>query len=221
MPTYIHAAANCSEMFKETDFGIAYLTALKTNRAGSSAPQPDALTAGPEIKTAVGSEKRRSRRFNCEGSAEIRTEGSGLRTWATFTDISLHGCYVEAQTTYATGTVLNLKLDLDGIQIESHGVVRVSYPGLGMGIAFVSPNPHNTAELRRLLAGLARPTTIMGSSSAPLVPSSIALDNATAGASSAKALQALTEFFASRQMMTRDDFQRIVRESQKKIQAED
>jgi hypothetical protein len=57
-------------------------------------------------------------------------------TWETFTDISLHGCYVEAQATYPVGTVLQIKLEANGVKVEITGNVRVSYPYLGMGIAF-------------------------------------------------------------------------------------
>jgi hypothetical protein len=52
-----------------------------------------------------GAEKRRSPRYKCEGSAEICEDGRAVRTWATFSDISLHGCYVEAQATYPAGSL--------------------------------------------------------------------------------------------------------------------
>ena len=50
----------------------------------------------------------------CEGSAEVREDGCDVRTWATFTDVSVHGCYVEAQATYPAGTILHLKLEVKG-----------------------------------------------------------------------------------------------------------
>jgi hypothetical protein len=75
-----------------------------------------------------GAEKRRSPRYKCEGSAELREEGCDVRTWSTFTDISLNGCYVEAQATHPAGTQLHMKLDANGIRLETKGKVRVSYP---------------------------------------------------------------------------------------------
>lgn len=54
--------------------------------------------------------------------------------WTTFTDISLHGCYVEATTAYRVGVKLGLKLEANGFRVEAIGEVRVSYPHLGMGI---------------------------------------------------------------------------------------
>lgn len=56
-----------------------------------------------------------------------------VQTWASFTDISLHGCYVEAQATYAVGTVLQIKLEANGVKVEVTGNVRMSYPTLVWG----------------------------------------------------------------------------------------
>jgi hypothetical protein len=55
---------------------------------------------------------------------------------------------------------------------------------------------------------------IMGPGIASSLPSSTPLDAMPTIANPAAALQALTEFFESRQMLMRDDFLRIVRKSQ-------
>lgn len=47
-----------------------------------------------------GAEKRRSIRYKCEGRAQVREEGVDIHTWVTFTDVSMHGCYVQAQANY-------------------------------------------------------------------------------------------------------------------------
>jgi hypothetical protein len=47
-------------------------------------------TAQPSYQ---GAEKRRSPRYKCEGSAEMRELSCDVHTWATVTDISRHGCY--------------------------------------------------------------------------------------------------------------------------------
>jgi hypothetical protein len=202
-------------MSRDTDQGLAYLTALKGSSAGSAAPQLDETPADPRAGVSFTvSENRRSRRFKCEGSAEIRTEGGGIRTWATFTDISLHGCYVEVQATYPVGTLLHLKLDLEDIRVETQGIVRVSCPSLGMGIAFADITPHNTAELRRLLAGMTRPSLIMKpdtSSARPAVAGE--RPTATAVHDPAAAVRAMIQFFDGRQMMSREDFLRILKKS--------
>jgi hypothetical protein len=214
-------------MAQEIDEGVAYLRALK--RSGSSIAATAAATArditapghsAPDGAAAdsterfQGSEKRRSPRYKCEGSAEMREEGCDVRTWATFTDVSLHGCYVEAQATYPVGTVLHMKLEANGMRLEATGNVRVSYPYLGMGVAFVELSEANRAQLRQMLSQISRPSAIMGPGIASTLPASGPLDAVPAIADPAAAMQALTEFFESRQMLMREDFLRILRKSQ-------
>jgi hypothetical protein len=214
-------------MAQETDDGIAYLKALKQ----SSAAQPGTATApakepAPEQRpTPVresayaaeqfqGAEKRRSPRYKCEGSTEIREEGCDVRTWATFTDISLHGCYVEAQATYPVGTILHMKLEANGARVEAKGNVRVSYPYLGMGIAFIEMSEQDSHHLKELLGRISRPSVILGPGIVSSLPSSAPLDGVPLISDSAAALRAFIEFFETRHMLTREDFLRILSKSQ-------
>jgi hypothetical protein len=211
-------------MAQEIDDGVAYLRSLRqsiTPVATTGTPaRPLDSQAGSNLAPAAsgdqfkGSEKRRSPRFKCEGSAELREDGCDVRTWATFSDISLHGCYVEAQATYPTGTLLQMKLEANGVRVETAGNVRVSYPYLGMGIAFAEMSEENVSRLRGLLATISRSTVIVGPGLASSLPASGPLAEIAPVANPTAALQALTEFFESRQMLMRDDFLRIVRQSQ-------
>src|ERR1039458_7400565 len=153
-------------MAQEIDDGVAYLRALKQSAtplaATAATPAPEANSethptpaadAGDRFK---GAEKRRSPRHKCEGSAEMCEAGHDVRTWATFSDISLHGCYVEAQATYPAGTILHMKLEANGVRLETKGNVRVNYPYLGMGIAFVEMSDESQSRLRALLATITR-----------------------------------------------------------------
>src|SRR5512140_2377451 len=81
-------------------------------------------------------ERRRGPRYKCEGSVAFKTEGIDMKTWATFTDISLGGCYVELAATLPIRTPLNMVLDVKGVRVEVNGIVRTSYPLVGMGIEF-------------------------------------------------------------------------------------
>ena len=207
-------------MAQESDEGISYLLALKQSIA-TSAPATKTESSNPIDGNASpgeqfqGAEKRRSPRYRCEGSAEIREEGRDVRTWATFTDISLHGCYLEAQATYPSGTTLHMKLKANGIVLETKGTVRVTYPYLGMGIAFEGISEENQALLRRLLATISHPCVIMGPGIASSIPSiSTPLDAVPAITNPEAAIQDLVEFFESRQMLMREDFLRILRKSQ-------
>lgn len=207
-------------MAQESNESISYLLALKQSIA-ASAPATKTESSNPIDGNASpgeqfqGAEKRRSPRYRCEGSAEIREEGRDVRTWATFTDISLHGCYLEAQATYPSGTTLHMKLKANGIVLETKGTVRVTYPYLGMGIAFEGISEENQALLRRLLATIAHPCVIMGPGIASSLPSiSNRVEAVPVVTNPEAAIQELVEFFESRQMLMREDFLRILRKSQ-------
>lgn len=192
--------------------GVAYLRALKQ----ADTPSPDLSPAPNTGERFHGAEKRRSFRYKCEGSAEIREEGCDVRTWASFTDISLHGCYVEAQATYPAGTLLHMKLEANGIRLEIKGNVRVNYPYLGMGIAFVDVSEENQALLRQLLATISHPCVIMGPGIASTLAAAGPLNSVPLITDPGAAVQALIEFFENRQMLMREDFLRILQQSQKK-----
>jgi hypothetical protein len=219
-------------MTSETNEGIAYLAALK--RPEIAAPATAIAEAGLERNSDSalasqnagsqqsfrGPEKRRSPRYLCEGSVEMREEGCDVRTWATVTDISLHGCYVEAPATYRAGTVLHLKLDAVGIRVEARGTVRVDYPYLGMGIAFNEMPDEERSRLRLLLTSITRPCVVMSPpvmappvASAP-PPASEPLPTILLITCPEAAIQQLVEFFATRSTLPREDFLRILRVSQ-------
>jgi hypothetical protein len=214
-------------MAQETNDGAAYLAALK-QAANGQAGGATALEAGPLGRGASeaatgdasaqrgfhGTERRRSPRYNCEGSAEICAAGTEVRTWVTLTDISLHGCYLEAQATYPVETVLEMKLEVNGFQVEVRGKVRVNYPYVGMGIAFAEMSEENRGRLKELVSSISRPTVILG----PRIASALPTDRPAASvpliSDPVAAIQALIEFFEARQMLLRDDFLRILRTSQ-------
>ena len=206
-------------MDQETNEGVSYLRALKQSAGGDAgtgvAPARDASFNAEHPQ---GPEKRLSIRYKCEGSAELREVERDVerdvRTWATFSDVSFHGCYVQAQATYPVGTILHMKLEAAGVRVEGKGTVRVTYPYLGMGIAFGEMSEDNQTRLRELLSKISRPTVIMGPGVASSLPSGKALETMPAIADPAAALLALTEFFENRQMLMRDDFLRVLRKSQ-------
>jgi hypothetical protein len=221
-------------MTSETNEGIAYLAALKRPEIADANPATATAETSPEKnsgsvfasqnagsqQTFHGPEKRRSPRYLCEGSIEMREEGCDVRTWATVTDVSLYGCYVEAPATYRAGTVLHLKLEAAGIRVETRGTVRVDYPYLGMGIAFNEMPDEERSRLRLLLTSITRPCVVMSSPvmASPAVsapppanqpqPAILLITRPEA------AIQTLVEFFETRPTLPREDFLRILRASQ-------
>ena len=205
-------------MTEEINENTAYLMALRNSTGAASAPAlahddaPSTATTPANDPPFQGSEKRRSRRFKCVGSAEMREEGSDVHTWAAFTDISLHGCYVEAQATYPAGTSLYLKLEANGIRVETKAVVRVNYPYLGMGIALVDMSEENRARLKELLNSVSHAFVSKGPGLASAVEHS---GNAMPLISDPlAAVQALMTFFEGHLVLTREEFMNTLRRSQ-------
>jgi len=207
-------------MAEEDNASVAYLKALRrpvdAPAGTAAAPARESAAAGmaegnpAEPLAFAGPEKRRSPRYKCDGSVEMREEGHDVHTWATFRDISFHGCYVEATATYPVGTVLDLKLEANGFQVRAKGIVRVTYPFLGMGIALTEMGEDDRARLKELLRTISRPSFVMGAplfASRPLEPVPLISDPAAA-------LRALVEFFEKRQTLPREEFLRILRKSQ-------
>ena len=210
-------------MAEPANEGVAYLAALKQSSTlypsapgpvAAEQPQKDSTTlTTPSDANYQGAEKRRSPRYKCEGSVELREEGRDVGTYASFTDVSLHGCYVEAQATYPAGTILRMKLDANGVRVEAKGTVRVNYPYLGMGVAFAEMTDENRERLKELVIAARAPSTIMGPGVLP---------PRLAGAGDAElvipntgaAMAALVEFFQNRHVLTREEFVAVVRKSQ-------
>jgi hypothetical protein len=216
-------------MADETNEGVSYLRALKQSPPGTGAASgvapareskteatPASGTAGPgsEGKQFPGTEKRRSARYKCVGSAEMCQEASDVHTWATFTDISMHGCYVEATATYPVGTLLEMKLEAKAHRVRTKGTVRVSYPNLGMGIAFTEIAEDHRARLKELLRTISRPSVIIGPGIASAASSPAAFGTAPPISDPTAAVRTLVEFFASRHVLMRDEFLRLLRKSQ-------
>lgn len=208
------------------DAGAAYLAALKQSRAtagAAAAPAraPDCFPnlhsgdAGPPGNTNnPNPERRKSPRYQCTGKVRLQPSGGGASTWATFTDISIHGCYIESAVPYQKGAILDLKLDANGFHIDTVGEVRVSYPGLGMGVSFVKMIEADRGRLHDLVSSISPRSVIMG---ARLPSESVLMsrpDAPPAVTNPGAALQAMQRFFENRHMMGREEFLRILRDSQ-------
>jgi len=215
-------------MAEEINEGIAYLRALRqaaNAQAGSSVPharedsssvqRPAGVFGDSNVESSFRpAERRHDPRYTCEGSVELRESGCDVRTFASITDISLGGCYIEAQATYPVGTLLHLKLQANRFKIETKASVRVNYPYLGMGVAFIDMSEENHAHLKQLLCSLAQPCAIMGPGIASAYPTAGPLEEVPAVSNPEAAIRALLEYFETRQMLMREDFLRILRASQ-------
>jgi hypothetical protein len=133
-----------------------------------------------------------------------------VSTWATFTDISLHGCYIETPAPFAVGTYISLKLEVDGLRVEAAGEVRTSFPGVGMGIFFTRMSEPDRARLRTLVKSFSQPSVVIGA----MRTQSSKPDASRAVTNPHAVLQALVTFFEDRQTMGREEFLAILRKNQ-------
>lgn len=196
--------------------GASYLAALKQIGGGAAGVAPAQVPPGlgndgRALSDSRPAEKRRSPRYRCQGSANLREIGSGVATWATFTDVSLHGCYVEAMSGFGVGAELEIVIEVNGYRVESRGAVRVVYPGLGMGISFTRMSDANRERLRDLVRSLSQSSVILGARTGLRTPT---LQNSPSVKDPGAALRAILEFFEQRHMLDRDEFFRILRKSQ-------
>ncbi|HZT00462.1 MAG TPA: PilZ domain-containing protein [Terriglobales bacterium] len=157
-------------------------------------------------------ERRRNPRYKCEGSATFRVEGTNVRTWGTFTDLSCSGCYVELKATFPAGAIIDLELELNGVRAQVKGEVRVSYPFLGMGVAFRDLTTENRMQIQAMIDSIlpaplrrsvgTEPETAVHPASMPII------------LNPAAALQALADFFEGHTLLSKDEFIRLLRKSQ-------
>ena len=157
-------------------------------------------------------ERRRDVRYKCNGNAEFHTEGIDVRTRAAVSDISRSGCYVELQATSQVNTAVDMLITVNGIGVRVKGVVRTSYPLLGMGISFTEISKEAQVQLEELILSCSGGTSPLSTNAAEpvaAVPDLLMIMDAGA------ALNALARFFQNNQTLTRSEFSLLVSNSQK------
>jgi hypothetical protein len=215
-------------MADEIDAGASYLASLRQSstpqaagaapaRAPEISPPAEARPGGLVAlgRTASGpADKRKSPRYKCAGSARLQELGGTVATWATFADISMHGCYVETPSPFPLRAKLAMKLDANGLRVEAMGEVRVVYPGLGMGISFANMSDEDRGRLQELVRSLSPTSVIVSPRTAPLPAASPQAQASRPAPNPAATLQAMQKFFEDRHVMGREEFLRILRKSQ-------
>jgi len=198
-----------------TEDGASYLRRLKGTLDATPSPDPPAQTAkaATSAKDVGDKERRLSPRYRCSGSAEFRAEGGTGRMWGTLTDISLHGCYIEMNTTFPVDTKVELVLKSCGIQVKTEGTVRASYPALGMGVRFSRIDREDESQLQKLVAHVGGFASIALGAGVHVEPDAqeAAIQRALQTADPADLLDAIKEFFGKNRLLSRSEFHLIAR----------
>jgi hypothetical protein len=130
-----------------------------------------------------------------------------MQTWATVTDISIGGCYVELAATLPIRTPVNMVLEVKGVRVEVKGTVRTSYPLVGMGIEFtgVAERERLALEeiLRRLEGNFVQADKLPAPTSPAVSPPLLIVDPAAA-------LNAVASFFQHSQSLSREQFAELM-----------
>lgn len=135
-------------------WGIA-LPSDESDPAIAAASARKETTEKPIAAARPVTEKRWHTRFECSGGASVRAEnGDGFPVHGQVKDIAQGGVYVETTTPLTVNTEVAVKMNVEDIQIEAQGVVRTSYPMVGMGISFQNITPENQKRVDRIIQSI-------------------------------------------------------------------
>lgn len=190
--------------------GAEYLRRLKQDLQPHTSQRAD---SSPE-HTPGRTERRSVPRYRCMGSAQVRAQNSDVYTWASITDISLHGCYLEMAAAFPVGTVVFLQVELAHFRVVLKGEVRVTYPFLGMGVAFREVSEADRKQLSEIVRAVATELRLAVPQldrleSLPIMPE-VSDPN--------RALELLRSFFTTRKVLTRNEFAEILAAVSKTIE---
>jgi hypothetical protein len=97
-------------------------------------------------------EKRKNPRYPCSEGVSLKTNGSTFPIYGEIKDISAGGVYVELLTPLMVGTRVTLKLTVEELgQLQTPGIVRTSYPLLGMGLCFTNLSIQDEETIARMI----------------------------------------------------------------------
>jgi hypothetical protein len=95
-------------------------------------------------------ERRDDARVKVKVPVELYLEGNDMPYRCATSDLSLHGSYIETMFPFPIGTVLELKLQINGTLLVLAAVVT-SDPQVGNGLHFTRMLPEDVEELRAFL----------------------------------------------------------------------
>ncbi|HET9365819.1 MAG TPA: hypothetical protein VFP71_12490 [Candidatus Angelobacter sp.] len=104
------------------------------------------------------SEQEQSVRYSCSAGATLRAPGSNYPVRVLVKNIHVNGLFAETVVTLPPKTVVSLELQMEGIAVETAGVVASSMPRVGMEISFHRISPENKRKIVLALQKLKQKT---------------------------------------------------------------
>jgi PilZ domain len=103
---------------------------------------------------AAGAERRTAQRYGCAGDAEIVLPGRGLRYAGKIGNLSVGGCFIEAQCSLERGTAVEVWMKAAGqpLRVAANLMVRRT---TGVGLRFLGMTDRKAEQIRTLIAELA------------------------------------------------------------------
>ncbi len=96
-------------------------------------------------------ERRKAERYRMSVGVQLSDERQQHSMRGNTADVGIGGCYIETLFPPAVGARLQVLLWLGAAKLLAKGVVRASYPGVGMGIEFVDLSWEETERLHKFL----------------------------------------------------------------------
>ena len=93
-----------------------------------------------------------------QNSADTEPDDPPVR--CQLTDLTLGGCYLEISSPFPVTSRVVLSMRAAGVEIRTHGVVRVMHPEKGMGVEFAQTTPEHRASVEKLLGVLSENRTL-------------------------------------------------------------
>lgn len=153
-------------------------------------------------------ERRRYKRFNCSGVAHVREENSQFAVEGRILDVSMSGCYVEMMSPMRVGAKVHIEVKLCGQMLSLPAIVRVSQLNMGMGLEFAVFPPGQREKLGQVITELSgeHGTGTFAALAAPPEQSQPAMvDPGEIGS-------AVLKWFATHDQLSREEFQKLLRE---------
>jgi PilZ domain len=98
--------------------------------------------------------RRKHTRFVCAGGAEIRRSEGMPAVFASLTDISLEGCYVETVSTLPSGAEVLFMLRIREVDVRGRALIKTSNHAVGMGLEFTHLSSEDQQKLEFLVGNL-------------------------------------------------------------------